>query len=234
MEEQEHSEQTVPQSFQFDFANYELIAQGAEGRLFKGVFLGKPVLVKERVRKAYRHPILDANIRNKRLVQEARSMARCLKAGIKTPLIRYVDVNRYCIIMDYIEGCTFRDFINKKYYHSEEELNTYCFKLGQVVAQLHNHNFIHGDLTTSNFLVEAATGDLVLIDFGLTVVSSSAEDMGVDLYVLERAFISTHVAAKDLFSRVMEGYESTIVHKKENINAFNKVRARGRKRIAFG
>ena len=28
-------------------------------------------------------------------------MARCLKAGIKTPLIRYVDVNRYCIIMDY-------------------------------------------------------------------------------------------------------------------------------------
>lgn len=31
MEEQEHSEQTVSQSFQFDFANYELIAQGAEG-----------------------------------------------------------------------------------------------------------------------------------------------------------------------------------------------------------
>ena len=31
MEEQEHIEQTVPQAFQFDFANYELIAQGAEG-----------------------------------------------------------------------------------------------------------------------------------------------------------------------------------------------------------
>ena len=31
MEEQEHTEQTVPQSFQFDFANYELVAQGAEG-----------------------------------------------------------------------------------------------------------------------------------------------------------------------------------------------------------
>lgn len=79
-------------------------------------------------------------------------------------------------------------------------MNSYCIKLGQVVAQLHNHNFIHGDLTTSNFLIESSTGDLVLIDFGLTVVSSSAEDMGVDLYVLERAFISTHVAAKDLVS----------------------------------
>lgn len=49
-------------------------------------------------------------------LQEARSMARCLKAGIKTPIIRYVDVNRYCIIMDYIDGCTVRDFINKQLY----------------------------------------------------------------------------------------------------------------------
>ena len=139
-------------------------------------------------------------------------MARCLKAGIKTPLIRYVDVNRYIIIMDFIEGCTFRDFINKQLYKDsifkfsssyfvncvDEELNSYCFKMGVVVAKMHNHNFIHGDLTTSNFLIEESTGDLVLIDFGLTTVSASSEDMGVDLYVLERAFISTHVEAKDL------------------------------------
>lgn len=80
----------------------------------------------------------------------------------------------------------------------EEELDHYCYQLGVVIAKMHNHNFIHGDLTTSNFLIENSTGDLVLIDFGLTTVSSSSEDMGVDLYVLERAFISTHVEAKDL------------------------------------
>ena len=80
----------------------------------------------------------------------------------------------------------------------EEELKAYCYKIGEIVAKLHNNNFIHGDLTTSNFLIEENTGDLVLIDFGLTTVSSSAEDMGVDLYVLERAIISTHVQASDL------------------------------------
>lgn len=32
----------------------------------------------------------------------------------------------------------------------------------------------------------------------------------------------------------MEGYESAIKQKKENIDSFNKVRARGRKRLAFG
>ena len=70
------------------------------------------------------------------------------------------------------------------------------------MARLHNHHQIHGDLTTSNFIIEKETGDLVLIDFGLTTVSTSPEDMGVDLYVLERAIISTHVQAKDLVGTV--------------------------------
>lgn len=78
---------------------------------------------------------------------------------------------------------------------------------------MHNHNFIHGDLTTSNFLIEKSTGDLVLIDFGLTTVSSSSEDMGVDLYVLERAFISTHVEAKDLVCLIND--VDCIVHKSD-------------------
>lgn len=37
-----------------------------------------------------------------------------------------------------------------------------------------------------------------LIDFGLASVSSSVEDRAVDLYVLERAFISTHPALEDM------------------------------------
>ena len=161
-------------------------------------------------------------------------MIRCMKAGIKTPIIRYVDVNRYCIFMSFIDGYTVRDYINKNLYKSQEELNSYCFKIGETVARLHNHNQIHGDLTTSNFIIEKETGDLVLIDFGLTTVSTSPEDMGVDLYVLERAIISTHVQAKDLFIHVLEGYESLVDHKTENMAAFHKVRARGRKRLAFG
>ncbi len=32
----------------------------------------------------------------------------------------------------------------------------------------------------------------------------------------------------------MEGYESTIIQKKENLDSFAKVRSRGRKRLAFG
>jgi TP53 regulating kinase-like protein len=49
---------------------------------------------------------------------------------------------------------------------------------------------IHGDLTTSNMIYK--DGQIYLIDFGLSYVKNSIEDRAVDLYVLERAFISTH------------------------------------------
>ena len=37
----------------------------------------------------------------------------------------------------------------------------------------------------------------MLIDFGLGSVSNSEEDMAVDLYVLERAFASTHPRSEE-------------------------------------
>ncbi|KZP33330.1 hypothetical protein FIBSPDRAFT_694113, partial [Athelia psychrophila] len=45
-------------------------------------------------------------------------------------------------------------------------------------------------------------------DFGLAYTSSLAEDKAVDLYVLERAFSSTHPAAEPLFAGVMRAYEA--------------------------
>ena len=45
-----------------------------------------------------------------------------------------------------------------------------------------------------------------MIDFGLAYTSSLAEDKAVDLYVLERAFGSTHPESEPLFGRVVEGY----------------------------
>jgi TP53 regulating kinase-like protein len=46
----------------------------------------------------------------------------------------------------------------------------------------------------------------VLIDFGLSFQSSLVEDKAVDLYVLERAFASTHPASEPLFALVVDAY----------------------------
>jgi TP53 regulating kinase-like protein len=46
----------------------------------------------------------------------------------------------------------------------------------------------------------------VLIDFGLSYTSNLVEDKAVDLYVLERAFSSTHPDSEPLFASVLTAY----------------------------
>ena len=47
----------------------------------------------------------------------------------------------------------------------------------------------------------------MLIDFGLAYTSALVEDKAVDLYVLERAFASTHPDSEPMFFAVLEAYK---------------------------
>lgn len=59
----------------------ELLKQGAEARVYRTEFLGRPTIVKERFPKRYRHPVLDEKLTHRRTVQEVRSILRCRRAG---------------------------------------------------------------------------------------------------------------------------------------------------------
>mmetsp|Transcript_25409 Transcript_25409/g.52881 ORF Transcript_25409/g.52881 Transcript_25409/m.52881 type:complete len:448 (+) Transcript_25409:228-1571(+) len=146
-------------------------------------------------------------------------------------------------------------------------------QMGQLLGRLHNIGIVHGDLTTSNMMLLERTGvdkskddnngddnndvedsfELALIDFGLSKSSTSVEEQAVDLYVLERALLSTHPdLPKNFFDLVLEQYKSTTEievdannddagngKKRKNNNQttlerLEKVRMRGRKRECFG
>lgn len=62
---------------------------------------------------------------------------------------------------------------------------------------------LRSSLATQNALPST---EVVLIDFGLSSNSTTAEDKAVDLYVLERAFLSTHPDSKHLFDKVLQSY----------------------------
>lgn len=78
---------------------------------------------------------------------------------------------------------------------------------------MHDAEVIHGDLTTSNVIVRctdaAISADVVIIDFGLGTMKPTMEDKAVDLYVLERAFISTHPGSEFIVSALLESYRFT-------------------------
>jgi len=85
---------------------------------------------------------------------------------------------------------------------------------------------------------------LVFIDFGLATMNASVEECGVDLYVLERAFVSAHAKeAVALFAAVLKTYgeqlaalvpAGSLKDAKNILGKFSHVRMRGRKRLAFG
>ena len=62
----------------------------------------------------------------------------------------------------------------------------------------------------------------------------TVEDKAVDLYVLERAFVSTHTELAEEFKRLLESYEKNSDSGKEIMKQLEKVQKRGRKRLAFG
>ncbi|XP_075427414.1 EKC/KEOPS complex subunit TP53RK [Ascaphus truei] len=224
---------------QMYLAGLELLKQGAEARLYRGRFLGRAAVVKERFRKAYRHPALEERLSVRRAAQEVRSILRCRRAGIAAPAVFFVDYVSNCIYLEDIEqSTTVRDYIlsTQQPVKDVSKLYSLAEKIGHILAQMHDEDVIHGDLTTSNMLLRSPFEELnlVVIDFGLSFISALPEDKGVDLYVLEKAFLSTHPNTEDVFKALLRSYSSTSKKSGPVIKKLDEVRLRGRKRSMVG
>lgn len=82
------------------------------------------------------------------------------------------------------------------------------------------------------------SGEIVLIDFGLATQSTQDEDRAVDLYVLERAFGSTHPRQEHWFDtevlQSLDGYRGSFKGANVVLKRLEDVRLRGRKRSMLG
>ncbi|KAJ1959047.1 serine/threonine-protein kinase bud32 [Dipsacomyces acuminosporus] len=210
---------------------HELIRQGAEARVYKTTVDGRAVIAKERFSKKYRHPDLDRKLTKGRINQEARSLKRCRENGIRVPDVIRVDKETSTLYIEFIDGKTLKEWIfDTEDSAKEKEIMEV---VGRILLRMHLANIVHGDLTTSNMIVNE-NGEIVLIDFGLSHISPSVEDKAVDLYVLERAFISTHPNSEQLFASVLESYSDSDKAAQDVLRRLEDVRLRGRKRDMTG
>lgn len=180
--------------------------QGAEARVYESTFLGKRAIVKERFSKKYRHPILDVKLTQKRLTGEARTLTKARKLGVATPALYAVDLVTNTLTFEFVDGPLVKDILLKSGPLPDRHLEELACDIGKAIAKLHDGGLIHGDLTTSNMIVCAKTGRLVLIDFGLGYNSTLPEDKAVDLYVLERACIAMHSSVGDFNGLILAAY----------------------------
>ncbi len=196
---------------------------GAEARLDSGRWLGRDVVFKQRVIKSYRHPELDESLQNARIRNEARLMFEARRAGIPVPVIYSVDLGRNRIIMEEVSGPRAKDALQSA---PDDEAGRICDAIGEVCGKLHASDIVHGDLTTSNMLVD---GDrIVLIDFSLGQRSAELEDKGVDMHLLEEAFHSAHHDRQELHARVLESYCRAYAGANDVLRKVKEIEKRGR------
>ena len=196
----------------------QLIKRGAEADIYVTEWGSKKAVSKVRLQKPYRHKELDAAIRKYRTVHEANFISAAKAAGVISPFVYFVDPIRAEIIMQFIEGNNVKDAITP----------SLCYEIGRYAAMLHTKSIIHGDLTTSNFIIK--NNKLVLLDFGLSYYSERREDMATDIRLIKEVFASAHIDIMRAFSRFMEGYASVMGWKKADkiLENVKEIEQRGR------
>ncbi len=188
------------------------LGHGAEAIVLKH---GKHA-IKERVAKAYRHPILDVQLRKSRTRREANLLRKLHALGFPVPQFIDSDDSKMTLTMEYVKAPKVRDV----------KLLPLCVEIGKNVGLLHKHDIVHGDLTTSNML---RSDVVVFIDFGLSFVSTKAEDKAVDLNLLHQALTSAHnEVSAQAWTKMMTGYKQGNPNWKEVLTQLEKVKKRGR------
>ncbi len=196
-----------------------LIAQGAEAKLFKT----GTIILKERVPKSYRLKEIDKKLRIQRTRSEAKILAKAAKV-INVPKVINADETSGKIEMKFIEGKKIADCLN---FLERRERLTICKQIGKETAQLHNAEIIHGDLTTSNMILNK--NNIFFIDFGLSFIHTHPEHKAVDLHLLKQALESKHWKHfESSFEAVLEGYKEKVKNAEKILSRFEIVESRGR------
>ena len=180
----------------------KLLKKGAEGDIFLTSWNKKKAILKARKKKDYRNESLDKRIRKQRTIRECEIISKVKSFGISTPLIYNMDTKNCTILMQHIVGTLVNDL-------SESKLIKSCIQIGKIVGIMHKNGIMHGDLTTSNFIV--SNGKIFVLDFGLSNKTSKSEDHAVDLRLLKEILNSAHAKIMNkAWSNFLKGYKSAV------------------------
>src|SRR3989344_2608841 len=165
---------------------------------FKGaeaiLTISKPIgsIRKTRVAKKYRLKQIDEKLRLQRTKIEAKLLHKAKFAGVRCPLVRNVDLREMEIEQQFITGKNLADIIIT---------NPIAQQAGEQLALLHSAGIVHGDSTTSNFLLDQE-GKVWVFDFGLAKQSSELEDQAIDVMLFKNSL----ALSLEAFKQFEKGY----------------------------
>jgi|SRR3989338_311905 len=200
--------------------NQQIIQSGAEANI---ILEGNNVC-KDRIEKHYRLPEIDKKIRILRTRQETKLLEKASKIISAPNPNPQTNKHSTKIIMPFIEGKKLSEHLDKL---SPKEAKQTCLKIGQSMAKLHDNDIIHGDLTTSNLILDK-NNNVYFIDFGLGFISTRVEDKAVDIHLIKQALEAKHFSNWETYTKyILDGYKISKNHTKV-LEQLKKVESRGR------
>jgi Kae1-associated kinase Bud32 len=208
----------------------KIIDSGAEAK----IYLRNNKIIKNRIPKSYRLPILDEKLRRIRTKKEAKIL-EILSKLIAVPNL--IKKGKYELEIEYIKGKKLSNFLDKT-----KEKAKIAESIGKNLAIIHNYNIIHGDLTTSNMIYKQdlqsksnlRKDKLYFIDFGLSQESSKIEDKAVDLHILKETLKAKNYKNADkLWKGILDSYKKNSSNSNIVLKQLDKVESRGRYKQQF-
>ena len=198
------------------YVDMRKIGDGAEAI----IYLNKDTVIKDRIKKGYRLNEIDEKLRKFRTRRETKILEKLHAIDFPIPKLILSDDKKMLIKMEFLKGKKLRDVLNKN------NCAKLCKQLGRKIAILHDNSIIHGDLTTSNMILNK---EIYFIDFGLSFFSEKVEDKAVDLHLLRQALESKHYEIfENAFKSVLSGYKIKNPDYNLVIKRLEKVESRGR------
>lgn len=179
-----------------------LLKKGAEADIYVSSWDGSEAVLKIRRPKGYRNPDLDMKLCRQRTVRESQAISQVKSFGIPSPLVYFVNLGEFSIMMQKIPGTPVHDL-------PEARIVALSREMGRLVGLMHKNGVMHGDLTTSNFLYHGNT--VYVIDFGLSQRTAKPEDHAVDLRLIKEILNSAHAGIMEpAWGNFLAGYSSAV------------------------
>lgn len=198
----------------------EVIDSGAEATISKE----GDAIIKQRVQKGYRIAEIDEKLRKFRTRREAKVLDKLQEINFPAPRLHAMCDHAMELRMDMIKGNKLRDILYQNPMTLSEEM-------GKKIGIMHANDIIHGDLTTSNMILD---NEIKFIDFGLSFFSAKEEDKAVDLHLLRQALESKHHTIwEKCFEAALKGYRQGNPNHEIVLKRLDQVEKRGRNKEKF-
>lgn len=160
-----------------------LLGQGGFGITYLAtqVMLDRKVCIKEFFFKEYcdRTPtgsVISTTSSNKEIVmrflnkfiKEARTISRLDHSNIIRILDIFEENGTAYYVMEYIDGCSLEDKVNRQGVLCENEAVEYVKQVGNALDYIHQNRINHLDVKPANIMIRKSDNKAILIDFGVS------------------------------------------------------------------